>query len=129
MRTGAGVAVAGNVNPAQSLPAHLVQFAEAQRIIVLDAIRTKLPVLPNAAAAVASGTFTGMDGRAPANGAPNGMGLAGVWCSRVGRETLATAGHLTTSEKVQAARLINLLSAYAVHDPETGYCQVGVWEL
>ena len=21
-------------------------------------------------------------------------------------------------------RLINLLSAYAVHDPETGYCQV-----
>lgn len=123
VRTGAGVAVAGNANPAQSLPAHLVQFAEAQRIIVLDAIRTKLPILPNAAAAVAS---AGPDGRAPVNGAVNGgMGLAGVWCSRVGRETLATAGHLSSSEKVQAARLINLLSAYAVHDPETGYCQVG----
>lgn len=24
----------------------------------------------------------------------------------------------------QMLRLINLLSAYAVHDPETGYCQV-----
>lgn len=108
IRTGAGVAVAGAA-PLPPLPAHLVQFAEAQRIVVLDAVRTKLPPLPAG------------DARA-ANGATNG--LAGTWCGRVGRETLATAGHLSSADKVQAARLINLLSAYAVHDPETGYCQV-----
>lgn len=39
-RAGAGVAMAETAGSAQPLAPHLTQFAEAQRIIVLDAVRT-----------------------------------------------------------------------------------------
>lgn len=42
VRTGSSVAVAENTGAVRSVPAHLAQFAEAQRIIVLDVIRTDL---------------------------------------------------------------------------------------
>ena len=42
---------------------------------------------------------------------------------RVAEETLAAATHLSTADKHAAGRLIHLLLAYAVHDPEIGYCQ------
>ena len=48
---------------------------------------------------------------------------AGPWLGRVAEETLAGASHLPAASKRAAARLMHLLSAYAVHDPETGYCQ------
>ncbi len=47
-----------------------------------------------------------------------GQGLGGV-----AEETLAAATHLSAADKHAAGRLIHLLLAYAVHDPETGYCQ------
>jgi hypothetical protein len=47
----------------------------------------------------------------------------GPWLGRVAEETLANASHLSTASKRIAARLIHILSAYAVQDPETGYCQ------
>lgn len=55
------------------------------------------------------------------NGAGEGEGQR---LGRVAEETLAGATHLTAFERHAAGRLIHLLSAYAVHDPETGYCQV-----
>ena len=58
---------------------------------------------------------------------PSGCGAGegeGQRLGRVAEETLAGATHLTAFERHAAARLIHLLSAYAVHDPETGYCQV-----
>lgn len=42
VRTGSGVAVAEMSSGERSIPANVAQFAEAQRIIVLDAIRTDL---------------------------------------------------------------------------------------
>lgn len=50
-------------------------------------------------------------------------GAGGPWLGRVAKDTLANATHLSPASKKAAARLIHLLSAYAVHDPETGYCQ------
>lgn len=47
----------------------------------------------------------------------------GPWLGRVAEETLVNATHLSPASRKAAARLIHLLSAYAVHDPETGYCQ------
>ena len=40
VRAGSGVAMAEHAGAAQPLPPSLAQFAEAQRIIVLDAVRT-----------------------------------------------------------------------------------------
>lgn len=58
MRTGSGVAVAENAGAGRSIPAHLAQFAEAQRIIVLDAIRTDL-LQPDASPAEPSSSING----------------------------------------------------------------------
>jgi hypothetical protein len=65
VRTGSSVAVAENAGVGRSVPAHLAQFAEAQRIIVLDAIRTDL-LQPDAASESSHRT----------NGAMNGEGTS-----------------------------------------------------
>ena len=61
VRTGSSVAVAENAGVARSVPAHLAQFAEAQRIIVLDAIRTDL-LQPDAASESSHRTNGAMNG-------------------------------------------------------------------
>ncbi|EIE22335.1 RabGAP/TBC [Coccomyxa subellipsoidea C-169] len=118
VRTGSSVAVAENTGAARSVPAHLAQFAEAQRIIVLDAIRTDL-LQPDAASESSHRTNGAMNGLVPSADRRGG----GPWLGRVAEETLFNATHLSPASRKAAARLIHLLSAYAVHDPETGYCQ------
>ena len=59
-------------------------------------------------------------------GAPFRSGYAGAGgqgLGRVAKETLVSATHMSPVDKRAAGRLIHMLSAYAVHDPETGYCQ------
>ncbi|KAK9915184.1 hypothetical protein WJX75_005786 [Coccomyxa subellipsoidea] len=118
VRTGSSVAVAENAGVGRSVPAHLAQFAEAQRIIVLDAIRTDL-LQPDAASESSHRTNGAMNGLVPSADRRGG----GPWLGRVAEETLMNATHLSPASRKAAARLIHLLSAYAVHDPETGYCQ------
>ncbi|BDA43320.1 GTPase-activating protein GYP7 [Coccomyxa sp. Obi] len=118
VRTGSSVAVAENAGAVRSVPAHLAQFAEAQRIIVLDAIRTDL-LHPDASPESSGSMHGAMNGLAPSAERRGG----GPWLGRVAEETLANATHLSLASRKAAARLIQLLSAYAVHDPETGYCQ------
>lgn len=50
-------------------------------------------------------------------------GIAGRKLGRVAQEALAGATHLSPADKHAAGRLINLLSACAMHEPDTGYCQ------
>jgi hypothetical protein len=64
---------------------------------------------------------SGRNGREPASNGTQKVQLP--WTSRLAEEALSDASHLTQAGKRQAARLINILSAYAVFDPETGYCQ------
>ena len=198
---GSGAAMAEHAGAAQPLPPSLAQFAEAQRIILLDAIRTDFSQSGQRSAAGSGNSgsanrgearetahlwaytalqqhvYRGMSSartvRAGLNtqypcSRPPAMwgqeeklalghdyvlvqksqcrhhycpscedsfsasrpvvlccwGRLGQRLGRVAEETLAGATHLTAFERHAAGRLIHLLSAYAVHDPETGYCQV-----
>lgn len=47
----------------------------------------------------------------------------GYWLSALARHHLDLSDHFSPEHKRQLARLVNLLTAYAVHDPDTGYCQ------
>lgn len=47
----------------------------------------------------------------------------GYWLSAQARDVLEGASHMSGGDRRQALRLIVLLTAYAVHDPQTGYCQ------
>lgn len=47
----------------------------------------------------------------------------GGWLSRLARHQLAHASHFSVDQKRQVVRLVSLVSAYSVHDPQTGYCQ------
>ena len=190
VRAGSGVASAGDAHAAQPLAAQLVQFAEAQRIIVLDAVRTDFSQARHTSAASSSSTAPAMKGDSdvlafvdsrrhaaqasyctaglqeqavascvsagrslhfackiqkrvtmlplhawfePAicrgtmlQGDPSSSGYesaGGQGLGRVAEETLASASHMSSADKHAAGRLIHLQSAYAVHDPETGYCQ------
>ncbi|GAB4823143.1 hypothetical protein N2152v2_010189 [Parachlorella kessleri] len=155
------------------LPGNLTAFAEAHRIIVLDAVRTDFSRQPGArhgpAAAEAnsrrssqsdginSGIFGSptvtvlpvavLDGipeivfvdhppeparTAPSEScapgaseaaAPLGTGSSQLWTSQLAEEALSSATHVPHACRRQMLRLMNLLSAYAIHDPETGYCQ------
>ncbi|GAX85246.1 hypothetical protein CEUSTIGMA_g12666.t1 [Chlamydomonas eustigma] len=46
-----------------------------------------------------------------------------LWVSGLARHHLHQCTHFGGDQKRQIMRLVCLLSAYAVHDPETGYCQ------
>ena len=61
VRTGSGVCIVAEEAPAQprSVPAHLAQFGEAQRIIVLDAVRADLGGGPRVGACEAAGALNG----------------------------------------------------------------------
>jgi hypothetical protein len=132
-------------------PRNLSAFAEAHRIIVMDAVRTDVRQQPAAARASSSAgpTITVLpvatcDGgpadamlvsmAAPAAGAglhgvddsPAAAVAAGrvpVWQSRLATDVLSTASHVDDFGRRQMLRLVNVLSAYSVADPETGYCQ------
>jgi hypothetical protein len=46
-----------------------------------------------------------------------------MWVSLVTQQVLDASHHLTQDLKRQVVRMVAILSAYAVHDPATGYCQ------
>lgn len=46
-----------------------------------------------------------------------------VWRSDLAASTIDNATHVTPSARRIMMRLVNILSAYSAHDPETGYCQ------
>jgi pyocin large subunit-like protein len=46
-----------------------------------------------------------------------------LWVSEAAQLVLESCGHLSEESKRQACRMIAMLSAYALHDPDTGYCQ------
>jgi hypothetical protein len=45
------------------------------------------------------------------------------WVSETAQLVLDSSTHLPDHSKRQASRMIAMLSAYALHDPDTGYCQ------
>lgn len=45
------------------------------------------------------------------------------WVSEAAQLVLDSSSHLPDDSKRQAARMMAMLSAYALHDPDTGYCQ------
>jgi hypothetical protein len=139
--------------PAQAV----VQFNEAHRIIVIDAVRTDFR--KHSVAGVtglkasgpgfnsssnghlsssggSSGALTSLTG-AVSSAAPSWLhgwlGLpdpgadhtppAPMWVSLVTQQVLDASHHLTQDLKRQVVRMVAILSAYAVHDPATGYCQ------
>ncbi|KAL4444555.1 hypothetical protein ABPG77_002372 [Micractinium sp. CCAP 211/92] len=162
-RSEAGSTAAGAAT-APPLPGNLAAFAEAHRIIVMDAVRTDLrrssaeaqpggpvggpaassgqPALTVLPVAVGDGLPELMlvsppDPPPPAASSEAELAAAAAdpaaaaelgrhlprWCSVLARDTLWGAAHLDEPTRAQMLRLVNLLSAYAVHDPETGYCQ------
>jgi hypothetical protein len=139
--------------PSGNLPA----FAEAHRIIVMDAVRTDLRAHP-ADPPGNSGAFgTGAGGGGGARGGGGGggptvtvlpvsvgdglpelmlvdppepapaeavaSGRLPLWRSALAEGTVGGAAHVPPAGRRLMLRLVNVLSAYAVHDPETGYCQ------
>ncbi len=119
------------------LPHELAQFSEAQRIIIMDAIRTDLAAH---AAALASSSPPPSPEQGPQPYAPAHMTssyaaehyaelLASplthdtLWLSSAARDVLESSQHISAVNKYQCARLITILLAYASHDPDTGYCQ------
>lgn len=165
------------------VPTYLRQYWEAQRILVMDAIRTDFKkntvpagttrssgrLMGDAADGIASFFTGGLMGRSNSHDRPyipslpaaqrtdasfsgsvpgsprvppGAAGLFGlgsapwgdarhegttgrgmVWLSSIARHHLEHASHFTPEMRRQVERLVTLLSAYAVHDPTTGYCQ------
>lgn len=123
------------------LPGNLAAFADAHRIIVMDAVRTDLrqrqgsggygePTVTILPVAVGDGLPELMlvhpppgarEGASPADAVAAGQ--VPIWRSQLAADTLGTASHVTDHTRRQMLRLVNVLSAYCVHDPETGYCQ------
>jgi len=57
----------------------------------------------------------------PAEAVANGQ--LPVWRSKLAVVTIDAAAHAAQPVRRLMMRLVNVLSAYAVHDPESGYCQ------
>lgn len=163
----AGGSGGGGEGAAPPLPGNLAAFAEAHRIIVMDAVRTDLRRATTAKSPVGGAAAPGTSGGgapgsptltilpvAVGDGLPELMlvspsapppapasseeelaelaadpaaaaaaGRAPRWRSGLAADVLWGAAHLDDGARAQMLRLVNLLSAYAVHDPETGYCQ------
>eukprot|EP00798_Chlamydomonas_sp_ICE-L_P024018 gene24018-9593_t len=97
------------------LPDELRQFYEAQRII-----KNSL----TAADAIASWLSAALsDSQIYQKLSAKDEWWSGYWVSALAKYQLDHSTHFGTDQKRQVLRLVNLLSAYAVHDPETGYCQ------
>mmetsp|Transcript_35293 Transcript_35293/g.89328 ORF Transcript_35293/g.89328 Transcript_35293/m.89328 type:complete len:648 (-) Transcript_35293:539-2482(-) len=110
---------------AEGVPEELQQFWEAQRIIVMDAIRTdfKKNTLTTVEAITSWFNSAIADSSLYQRLSAREEGWAAGWLSGLARHQLSHATHFSNDQKRQVVRLIGLLSAYAVHDPETGYCQ------
>lgn len=154
----------------QQLPEQIRQFAEAHRIIIIDAVRTDFQrhaadlmeshddsrsyfsSLCSSSSCTDSPTHAGGQDTsvisssgvaAVANLVQQGLShlqqywlgslLGGqasawghsrpLWVSEATQLVLEGSAHMVAESKRQAARMIALLSAYALHDPDTGYCQ------
>lgn len=151
------------------LPEQVRQFAEAHRIIVIDAVRTDfqkhsaaLAEMQNEGSTYFSSirSSSSSDSPGPSGGygssfvASSGIvavanlvsqGLSSLqqcwlgsllggqaaawghhqalWVSEAAQLVLDNSTHMAPESKRQAARMIAMLSAYALHDPDTGYCQ------
>ncbi|WIA29500.1 hypothetical protein OEZ86_012001 [Tetradesmus obliquus] len=150
------------------LPEQVRQFAEAHRLIVIDAVRTDFQKhtaclaslygdtsgfcssssssggsISAAAAAAASSLAARPSVAAVASLLSQGLSslqqywlgslLGGqaaawghsqaLWVSEAAQRVLESCGHMGEDSKRQACRMIAMLSAYALHDPDTGYCQ------
>jgi hypothetical protein len=46
-----------------------------------------------------------------------------LWVSEAAQLVLESCSHMSEESKRQACRMTAMLSAYALHDPDTGYCQ------
>lgn len=107
------------------IPAHLAQFAEAHRIIVMDAVRTNfknhesIMEEPSVVRHIMSNIPIE---KAIPNSWAASQWTKGLWVSSTTRDALDHTQFIT-EQKRQAARLVSLLTAYALHDPEVGYCQ------
>ena len=132
-----------------------LSFAEAHRVIVMDAIRTDMKsihelvsfssnklnesgkrrtmiaesgLIPNSNVLPVSGC-EGMPELMLVD-APElnpsqaiALGKQPVWKSNLAIQMIDRSDHLSEPDKKLMFRLVNMLSAYAVHDPENGYCQ------
>ena len=138
------------------LPRDLQLFYQAQRVIVMDAIRTdfKKNSLTTVSAisnwvssaladtsvsrrlssadpwdqeetpdSVGSGDAAVGAMAAESCGAAGGASETSGWVSSMAKHHLRHCTHFGSDQRRQVVRLVRLLSAYAVHDPETGYCQ------
>ena len=138
------------------LTGNYASFAEAHRIIVLDAVRTDMRGIVEKLADSADqqpGSWETDHGvlerkyGAPSvtvlpvsvnEGLPELMlvdppkpkpsqavanGQAPIWRSSIASQNIDAARHLPSSTRHLMMRLVNILSAYAIHDPENGYCQ------
>ena len=80
---------------------------------------------PGGAAGAAAPQPAGQHGAAASAGS-SGDDMHGnmpLWTSALAAEALEHATHVPGPAKRQMLRLINLLTAYAIHDPEVAYCQ------
>lgn len=148
------------------LSGNYASFAEAHRIIVMDAVRTDMKNISNSISSSRMMKEQGMpqsweidqlkiakqfsNNAATSNshvtvlpvsvceGLPELMlvdppqpkpsqavatGEPPVWRSKLALQMIDGSRHLTSACRRLMMRLVNVLSAYAVHDPENGYCQ------
>lgn len=130
-------------------------FAEAHRVIVMDAVRTDMTPIHNLLLTSSSGgalaslhPYIVASDSSFANasvfpvsgcgGLPELMlvdppelhpsqaiatGEQPIWKSNLAAQMIDGSEHLSILDKKIILRLVNILSAYAVHDPENGYCQ------
>lgn len=150
------------------LPGNLATFAEAHRIIVMDAVRTDISRTTEASRDETyyeqhrsvrgpvskvdknNKNHNGIVTQSPrkealtvlpvsvSEGLPELMledppvlepasavanGEVPLWRSALATSTIGSAQHVPPATRRLMLRLVNLLSAYSIHDPETGYCQ------
>jgi hypothetical protein len=148
------------------LPEQVRQFAEAHRIIVIDAVRTDFQKHTAALQQVHGGAAAAPPEQDDPGSPPDsssyaaGIGVAAVaaglvsqglstlqqwqqywlcnllggqaaawghqqalWVSEAAKLVLDGSPHIPDDSKRQASRMIAMLSAYALHDPDTGYSQ------
>jgi len=148
------------------LPPEVRQFAEAHRIIIIDAVRTDFQRHTADMALDEHSSAFGYSSSGP--GSPtgrlvDGSGVAAIaeyvtsslssiqqryvamqqywlgsllggqaavwghqqplWVSEATHLVLENQGHMIAESKRQVCRMVAMLSAYALHDPDTGYCQ------
>mmetsp|Transcript_11085 Transcript_11085/g.26301 ORF Transcript_11085/g.26301 Transcript_11085/m.26301 type:complete len:467 (+) Transcript_11085:110-1510(+) len=116
---GAVLAAAGAKGEYASSRSTCMQFEEAQRVIVLDVVRMDMAAMERAEKQIRGGEVVSAgDGGTSAES----RNIC-VWTGRMAEEALRDAPHLNAYARHTARRLISLLSAYAVYDPEIGYCQ------